>query len=356
VPARLTAAAAAAALTAGVVLFGGGAGTAPADPTGADPTGPGGGQLRSGTAPAAYVGLVARAGSMCAEMPAPVVAAQVQTESAWNPRAVSPVGAQGIAQFMPATWAAAGRDWSGNGVTDVWDPADALPSQGGFDCSIVAQLRPALAAGRVHGDLTDLALAGYNAGAGAVLAYGGVPPFPETRAYVTRIRQLALTYTAPTGPPSAPGLPGAPAGSFAAAEIAAATAQLGVPYVYGGGALDGPSGGPPAGFDCSGLVRYAVHQASSGRLTLPRTADTQARTGALVAQGRGSSINLAGLAPGDVIAFQNDPTQPGTYSHIAIYLGAGQIIAAPHTGNVVKIQPVTIPYWTSTTWSVRRYG
>jgi len=57
-----------------------------------------------------------------------------------------------------------------------------------------------------------------------------------------------------------------------------------------------------------------------------------------------------------VIAFQNDPTRPGTYSHIAVYLGGGQIIAAPHTGNVVKIQPVTIPYWTSTTWSVRRYG
>ncbi len=241
-PARLTAAAAAVALTAGVVLFGGGAGTAPADPTGGEPTGPGGGQLKAGTVPAAYVGLVARAGSMCPEMPAPVIAAQVQTESAWNPRAVSPVGAQGIAQFMPGTWAAAGRDWSGNGVADVWDPADAIPSQGGFDCSIVAQLRAAVAAGRVRGDLTDLALAGYNAGAGAVLAYGGVPPFPETRAYVTRIRQLALTYTAPAGPPSAPGLPGAPAGSFAAAEIAAATSQLGVPYVYGGGGLDGPSG------------------------------------------------------------------------------------------------------------------
>ena len=126
--------------------------------------------------------------------------------------------------------------------------------------------------------------------------------------------------------------------------------------MYGGGALDGPSGGPPPGFDCSGVVRYAVHQASSGRLTLPRTADTQARTGALAAQGRGSSINLAGLAPGDVIAFQNDPTRPGTYSHIAIYLGGGQIIAAPHTGDVIKIQPVAIPYWTSTTWSVRRYG
>lgn len=55
------------------------------------------------------------------------------------------------------------------------------------------------------------------------------------------------------------------------------------------------------------------------------------------------------LAPGDVIAFQNDPARPGVYSHIAIYLGGGQILAAPHTGDLVKIQPVTIPYWTGAT-------
>lgn len=96
-----------------------GAGT---DPTGTDPTGPGGGQLTAGRVPAAYVGLVSRAGSMCPEIPAPVIAAQIQTESAWNPRAVSPVGAQGIAQFMPDTWAAAGRDWSGDGVASRASP------------------------------------------------------------------------------------------------------------------------------------------------------------------------------------------------------------------------------------------
>jgi len=293
---------------------------------------------------------------MCPEMPAPIIAAQLQTESEWNPRARSPAGAQGIAQFLPGTWAGNGRDWNGDGRADVWDPADAIPSQGAYDCSIVDQLRPALAAGRIHGNLTDLALAGYNAGVGAVLQNGGIPPFPETRAYVPAIRALALTYTAPAGPPSAPGQPGAPAGSFAAAEIAAAEAQLGLPYQWGGGGVAGPSGGPPRGFDCSGLVQFAVYRASAGRITLPRTADQQARVGAQVAQGRGSAIDLAGLAAGDVIAFQNDPAQPGVYSHIAIYVGGGQIVAAPHSGDHVKIQPVTIPYWTSTVWSVRRYG
>ena len=238
----------------------------------------------------------------------------------------------------------------------MWDPADAIPSQGAYDCSIVGQLRPALAAGRVSGDLTDLALAGYNAGVAAVLEYGGIPPFPETQAYVPRIRALALTYTAPVEPPSAPGQPGAPAGSFAVAVIAAAESQQGVPYEWGGGGVNGPSGGPPPGFDCSGLVQYAVYQGSGGRITLPRTADAQARVGAQVAAGRGSSIDLTTLAPGDAIAFQNDPSRPGIYTHIAVYVGGGQIVAAPHTGDYVKIQPVTTAYWTRTIWSVRRYG
>ena len=351
--ARLVGAGALLAATVGIVLAGGGTSAAP-DP--ATPGGGIGGQLKPGSVPAAYAALVTRAGSMCPEIPAPVIAAQIQVESGWNPRAVSPVGAQGIAQFLPATWAGAGRDWDGDGVADVWNPADAIPSQGGFDCSIITTLRPALAAGRLHGDITDLALAAYNAGAGAVLAAGGVPPFPETQAYVARIDTLADRYTAPIAPPSGPGLPGAPAGTFAAAEVAAATAQLGVPYVWGGGSLSGPTGGPPPGFDCSGLVREAVYRASHGGITLPRTADSQARVGTLVAAGLGSTINLATLRVGDLIAFQNDPSRPGVYSHIAIYIGGGQIIAAPHTGDHVKDQPVDIPYWTRTIWAVRRDG
>ena len=76
----------------------------------------------------------------------------------------------------------------------------------------------------------------------------------------------------------------------------------------------------------------------------------------LIAQERGSSNDLGGLKVRDVIAFQNDSARPGIDSHIAIHLGAGQIIAAARSSEVVKMQPVTIPLWTSTTWSVRRYG
>jgi soluble lytic murein transglycosylase-like protein len=93
-------------------------------------------------------------------------------ESNFNPAAVSPAGAQGIAQFMPATAAAYG----------LRDPFDA-------DAAIDAQAR-------LMGDLlgqfgkVDLALAAYNAGPAPVAACSCVPPYPETQAYVARILAL----------------------------------------------------------------------------------------------------------------------------------------------------------------------
>ena len=114
------------------------------------------------------------------------IAAQIDAESGWNPRAVSPAGAQGLSQFMPGTWAAYGRDDDGNGRVSPYDAGDAIMAQARYDCEIAASLR-----GVVAGDLLDLTLAGYNAGPGAVMLHGGVPPYAETRAYVAKIRGLA---------------------------------------------------------------------------------------------------------------------------------------------------------------------
>lgn len=260
--------------------------------------------------PAAYRQWVLRAGSLCPAFPPAVIAAQIDAESGWNEKAVSPAGAEGLSQFMPGTWAAWGRDVNGDGTADPFDPADAIMAQGTYDCALAQQVAS------IKGDITQLALAAYNAGPGAVLAAGGIPPVPETQAYVARIMQLAAGYAA---------LPAA--GPFAAAEIAAAKSQLGVPYVWGGGTVAGPSGG---GFDCSGLVLYAVYQGSGGRVTLPRTADQQIHA---VQQ-----IPLAALQPGDLVAFK----VPGaaTFHHIAIYIGQGMVIQAPETGDVVKISPL----------------
>jgi len=99
-----------------------------------------------------------------------LVLALITVESMFNPVARSPKSAQGLMQLMPAT---ANRF----GVTDVLDPVDNL--RGGM-----AYLRWLLV--RFKGDLR-LALAGYNAGEGAVRRYRGIPPYKETQRYVERI-------------------------------------------------------------------------------------------------------------------------------------------------------------------------
>jgi soluble lytic murein transglycosylase-like protein len=95
--------------------------------------------------------------------------AVVQAESAYNPRAVSPKGALGLAQMMPGTARA-------YGVSDALKPADNLRAS-------ALHLRDLLD----HFGRIDLVLSAYNAGAGAVKKYGGVPPYTETRAYVPKV-------------------------------------------------------------------------------------------------------------------------------------------------------------------------
>jgi Transglycosylase SLT domain/Sel1 repeat len=101
-----------------------------------------------------------------------MVLAVIRVESGFDPKAVSPKGAQGLMQLIPATA-------SRFGVRDPFDPLQSL--QGGM-----AYLRWLLR--RFRGDLS-LALAGYNAGEGAVERFGGVPPFPETQRYIRLVNQ-----------------------------------------------------------------------------------------------------------------------------------------------------------------------
>jgi soluble lytic murein transglycosylase-like protein len=100
-----------------------------------------------------------------------LVAAVAGRESAFNPRAVSRVGACGIMQLMPATARFLG-------LSDVFNPRDNVFAGTRY-------LRTLL--NTFHGDL-DLTLAAYNAGPGAVQRYNGVPPYRETQEYVRVVR------------------------------------------------------------------------------------------------------------------------------------------------------------------------
>jgi len=270
-----------------------------------------GGKLAPGTVPAQWRAAVQAAGSACPAVSPPLIAAQIEQESGWNPTVVSPVGAVGLSQFMPGTWAAQGVDANHDGTALPTDPLDAIATQGHYDCALAADL-----AG-VPGDRQDTMLAGYNAGSAAVIGYGGIPPYAQTQGYVRRIRTLMVRYAAPT-PPAATGRITAP--GAAGVAIAFASAKLGQPYLWGGA---GPL------YDCSGLVQAAY--AAAG-IALPRTSEAQQVTATPVTDPR----------PGDLV-FMGPSGQPGTATHVGIVIGGGLMVDDPHPGAVVRIEPYNWP-------------
>ena len=105
-------------------------------------------------------------------VPVKLVRAVIQVESAYNVRARSPKGAMGLMQLMPAT----ARQYA---VADPYDPASNIEAGIKHLKSLMQRLPVALA------------LAAYNAGEAAVQRFNGIPPYPETRNYVSRILAIA---------------------------------------------------------------------------------------------------------------------------------------------------------------------
>lgn len=362
-----------------------------------------------------------RAASKQYGVPPELLAGQIQAESGWNPNAKSPAGAVGISQFMPGT--AKGYN------LDPTDPIASIMAQGKMMGSLLKSYK---------GD-KRLALAAYNAGAGAVAKYHGMPPYKETQNYVDNIlnkfqknypglkagSKLPLPSGATTDNPfgtgpslvkspadvsqtPAPGSsqqsgsPGSPvlnlspqglldaakshlgtterdkgtsfieqtflqhnnplgsatdpvtnaplpSGAFSKVQVhqlktqpgldpklspsgqgivAAALKFKGTPYSWGGGGTAGPSlgvgrGANTKGFDCSGLIQYAVFQATGKKIA--RVASQQLADA--------TPVDIKHAKPGDVIGF-------GTKSnvhHIGIYIGDGKYIAAPRTGSFVQV-------------------
>lgn len=135
--------------------------------------------------PQEYRAVIRAAAERCPAVPTEIFAAQIAAESSWDPTAVSPAGARGIAQFMPAVWRQYGIDANDDGRADVWDPVDAIHSAAELNCLNRRLVREA------SGNRLRNTLAAYNAGFNAVLRYDGIPPFPETEAYVERILRYA---------------------------------------------------------------------------------------------------------------------------------------------------------------------
>ncbi len=103
-----------------------------------------------------------------------------------------------------------------------------------------------------------------------------------------------------------------PPSSGGSSVVVAALSQLGVPYQWAGSS-------PSEGFDCSGLTMWAYAQVG---VSLPHNAAAQ--------HGMGTPVDRSNLQPGDLVFFNGD-------SHEGMYIGGGQFVHAPHTGDVVKI-------------------
>jgi tetratricopeptide (TPR) repeat protein len=118
-------------------------------------------------------------------------------------------------------------------------------------------------------------------------------------------------------------------GAIGEKAVQLALKYLGIPYVWGGAT-------PEGGFDCSGLVMYVFGKIG---VSLPHNAAAQ--------YGYGMPVSRDQLQAGDLVFFNG-------LGHVGIYIGGGQFIHAPHTGDVVKISSLSDSWYSSTFVGARR--
>ena len=145
---------------------------------------------------------------------------------------------------------------------------------------------------------------------------------------------LASAGTIPDPKPKPAAKPKPVSGSIGAQAVAIAKRYLGIPYVYAGAS-------PKKGFDCSGLTMYVYAKLG---ITLTHYSGTQFHEGYRILKSQ--------LKPGDLVFFYGKKVP----EHEGIYIGNGQFIHAPHTGDVVKISPMAGHYSKVYSGAVRPYG
>lgn len=164
---------------------------------------------------------------------------------------------------------------------------------------------------------------------------------PEVEAPVGGVAAGMVANT-PAG--TAADIPIPPTSKVGRAVVKAALQMRGIPYSWGGGGPGGPSkgiaqGANTVGFDCSSLMQYAF--AKYG-VKIPRVTYEQFRAG--------TPVPLKKMQAGDLMFFRPSAQGPG---HVGMYVGNGQFLHAPQTGEVVKLSRVSDR---SDLMGVRRYG
>ncbi|MFO0236797.1 MAG: C40 family peptidase [Betaproteobacteria bacterium] len=139
---------------------------------------------------------------------------------------------------------------------------------------------------------------------------------------------------ADAGSPASVAAPESPPRSAGERAASAALAQLGAPYRFGG--LD------PAGFDCSGLVRYAYRDAG---VELPRATRDQRKSVPLLETG-------SALQPGDLLFYWRTPKRKEL--HVALYVGGGDFVHAPSSGRAVRKDRLDDRHWRALFLEARR--
>ncbi|WP_087101042.1 bifunctional lytic transglycosylase/C40 family peptidase [Nocardiopsis sp. JB363] len=218
-------------------------------------------------------------------------------------RAVGPM------QFIPTTWTSHGLDGNDDGIADPHNIHDAMWSAAVYLCVSHPRAEPV--------DFTDpdhleAALLRYN----------------RAGWYVDRVMGHIEAYTEIAAQAAAAEVPVVGSGASTEQGRAAAEwalAQVGKPYIWGGTG--------PHGFDCSGLTMQAWKAAGVG---LPRVTTDQVNAG--------TQVDLADLQPGDLL-FYDTGAPGGSPSHVTMYVGDGQMVNSPRTGQNIRVEPVAGEYY-----------
>jgi hypothetical protein len=253
--------------------------------------------------PPDYLVLYQRGADTCPGLPWPVLAGIGKIETNHG-RLVAPgvtsganfAGAAGPMQMGIGVGAAGDAFWrfaidgNADGRKSPYDPADAIPSAASYLCKALRD---------TGGDLSR-----------AVFAYN------HAQWYVDKVLAFASGYAATASLPA-----GAEASSVVDAALQFAYSQLGKPYRWGGT-------GEGGFYDCSGLTLRAYE---AGGLQLPRTAAQQWNAGAHI-------LDPGAVQAGDLVFYANDLSNPATIHHVGLYIGAGNMINAPYTGALIRVQ------------------